>query len=506
MAQAVLSDFETQVWSPAKSLVRLLVVVLGALSLSWAAAINGQAFVHPDTVGYTRGPDVAVSKLFGPRFTTEWARKQEGAKAAAAAVASPGHAASAEAQEVLGGRSIYYGVLAYLGALVGGFWLTVLVQGLAVALLVEIALRGLSLFSLTAYAGVIALLSLGTAAPFFTAFVMPDIWAGVAIGALATVFALSRRLNWPDLAVLGVMTVFAALAHSSVVPVIVAMLLGAGLLWLVMRGITFDPRPGLAIGVTALVVAAAGGMAFSAMVKHTVGKPPVNPPFLTARVIADGTGVRYLHEHCAGKPFAVCQYASRFPMDVDHFLWGTTDKDGVFQTVSAEQRRALSDQDARFAASVADAYPVSQALASLRNAALQTVDIDLADFDYKPSLRAGFAQTLPAGAYAAQQQTRAFDEGWPIGALALLQAAVAIAALALIGVYAVRPMRGSAAVEPSAALTLAVLILVGVLANGVECGALSTLYGRYQARVVWLLPLAAAFLTMTRARAGALRP
>jgi len=505
MAQAVLSDFETQVWSPAKSLVRMLVVVLGALSLSWAAAINGQAFIHPDTVGYTRGPDVAVAKLLGPRFTTEWAQKKEGAKAVAA-VATPGHAASAEDQEVLGGRSIYYGVLAYLGALVGGFWLTVFVQGLAVALLVEIALRGLHLFSLATYAGVMALLSVATAAPFFVAFVMPDIWAGVAIGALATVFALSRRLSWPDVALLGVMTVFAALAHSSVVPVIAAMLLGAGVLWLVKRGIVFDPSPGLVIGVLALVVAAAGGMAFSAMVKHTVGKPPVNPPFLTARVIADGTGVRYLHEHCAGKPFAVCQYAGRFPMDVDHFLWGTTAKDGVFQTISADQRRALSDQDARFAASVADAYPVSQGLASLRNAALQTVDIDLSDFDYKPSLRAGFAQTLPAGAYAAQQQTRAFNEGWPIGGLTLLQTIVAIAALALIGVYAARPMRGSAAIEPSVALTLAILILVGVLANGVECGALSTLYGRYQARVVWLLPLAAAFLTMTRARAGALRP
>ena len=505
MAQAVLSDFETQVWSPAKSLVRVLVVVLGALSLSWAAAINGQAFIHPDTVGYTRGPDVAVSKLFGPRFTTEWAQKKEGAKAVAA-ITTPGHAASAEDQEVLGGRSIYYGVLAYLGALVGGFWLTVFVQGLAVALLVEIALRGLSLFSLPTYAGVMALLSVATAAPFFVAFVMPDIWAGVAIGALATVFALSRRLRWPDVALLGAMTVFAALAHSSVIPVIAALLFAATVLWLLMRGIPFDPRPGLAVGVLALVVAVAGGMAFSAMVKHTVGKPPVNPPFLTARVIADGAGVRYLHEHCAGKPFAVCQYANRLPMDVDHFLWGTTDKDGVFQTVSADQRRTLSDQDARFAATVAATYPVSQALASLRNAALQTVDVDLSDFNYKPSLRAGFAGTLPAGAYAAQQQTRAFNEGWPIGALSLLQAAAAIAALALIGVYAVRPMRGSAAIEPSAALTLAILILVGVLANGMVCGALSTLYGRYQARVVWLLPLAAAFLTMARARAGALRP
>jgi len=503
MAQAVFSDVETGVWAPAKSLVRIVVVVLGALALSWAAAVNGQAFVHPDTVGYTRGPDVAVMKLLGPRFTTEWAQKQEGTKAIAP---TAGHAVAApDAKEVMGGRSIYYGVLAYLGAFAGGFWLTVFVQGLGVALLVEIALRGLRLFSLTTYAGVVALLAGATAAPFFVAFVMPDIWAGVAIGALATVFALSQRLSRGDMAILGAMVVFAALAHSSVIPVLAVMLVAGGGLWLLQRGGPFDPRPGLAIGALALVTAVAGGMAFSAMVKHTVGKPPVNPPFMTARVIADGTGIRYLHDHCAGQPFAVCRYAARFPMDVDHFLWGTTDKDGVFQTVSADQRRALSDQDARFAASVAAAYPVSQAAASIRNAALQMVDVDLSDFDYKPSLRSGFAQTLPSSAFAAQRQTRAFAEAWPVATLSLLQSAVAIAALLLIGVYAARPLRGSAAIEPSSAMILAVLILVGVFANGAVCGVLSTLYGRYQARVVWLIPLAAALLTMARARASARR-
>jgi len=503
MAQAVFSDFETGVWSPAKSLVRVLVVMLGALSLSWAAAVNGQAFIHPDTVGYTRGPDVAIMKLLGPRFTTEWAQKKEGMKAAAPAA---GHAsAAADDKEVMGGRSIYYGVLAYLGAFVGGFWPTVFVQGLGVALLVEIALRGLRLFSLPTYAGVMALLAGATAAPFFVAFVMPDIWAGIAIGALATVFALSRRLSRPDTVLLGAMIVFAALAHSSVVPVLGIMLLAGGGLWLLQRGAQFDPRPGLAIGALALVIAVAGGMAFSAMVKHTVGKPPVNPPFMTARVIADGTGIRYLHDHCAGQPFAVCRYAARFPMDVDHFLWGTTDKDGVFQTVSADQRRALSDQDARFAVSVAAAYPVSQAAASLGNAALQIVDVDLSDFDYKPSLRTGFAQTLPAAPYAALRQTRAFAEAWPAAALTLLQSAVAIAALLLIGAYAARPIKGGAATGPSSAMILSVLVLIGVLANGAVCGVLSTLYGRYEARVVWLIPLAAALLTMARARARAWR-
>jgi len=509
MAEAVISGFGGRAdWSATRALSRTAAIVLAALALSWAAVLNGQPFIHPDTIGYTRGPDVAVIKLFGPRFGTVWGKTNEKQIDHPASAAAPGAKATASAgdNEVMGGRSIYYGVLAYLGALTGGFWLTVFVQSLGVALLVEIALRGLRIMGVSTYAGVMALLTLGTSAPFFAAFVMPDIWAGVAIGALAALFALSRRLTRLDMAMLAAMTAFGALAHSSVVPVVGAMSLAGGGLWLINvrlgRGDAPDPRIGLGVGAAAIVIALAGGLAFSAMVKHTVGAPPLNPPFLTARVIADGPGERYALDNCAGQSFAVCKYAARLPMDVDHFLWGVTPKDGVFETVSSAERRALSDQDARFALAAARAYPMQQAGASARNAALQMVDTDLSDFNYKPSLRAGFASTVPAGPYAAMRTTLAFGEAWPLQALWGLQSAVVIASLVMLAGIGLRAQKvGSAHVEPSDAMIFALLILVGVLANGAVCGVLSTLYGRYQARVVWLIPLATTMLVLVRARA-----
>jgi len=503
MAQAIVAGYGRSEWSLGRTLTRALAVMIAALALSWAAALNGQPFVHPDTVGYTRGPDVAVMKLLGPRFATAWAKTAEGPAASHAATASGAKAgASDNDNEVLGGRSIYYGVLAYLGALTGGFWLTVFVQGLAVAMLVDILLRGLRIASLSAYAGVMALLTLATPAPFFVGFIMPDIWAGVAIGALSALFALPRRLNRVDMAVLAAMTAYAALAHSSITPVLVVMTLAGGAIWLIRRKDRPSPALGLAVGAAAIVIALAGGMAFSAMVKHTVGKPPLNPPFLTARVIADGPGERYVREHCAAQPFAVCAYADRLPLDVDHFLWGVTPKDGVFQTVTGADRRALADQDARFAVAAARTYPLQQLEASARNAALQTVDTELSDFDYKPSLRASFATTLPSAPYAAMQRTAAFREVWPVQALWLLQSAVLLASLSAIGWMAAQPRKaGGAQLEPSDAMLLVALIIVGVVANGAVCGVFSTLYGRYQARVVWLLPMAAMLLTMVRVRA-----
>ena len=44
---------------------RVVAMLLGALALCWAAAVNGGPFLHPDSIGYVRGPDVAVMKLVG---------------------------------------------------------------------------------------------------------------------------------------------------------------------------------------------------------------------------------------------------------------------------------------------------------------------------------------------------------------------------------------------------------------------------------------------------------
>ena len=481
--------------TPHPAWIRALAVLVATAALGWAALVNGQPFFHPDSIGYVRGPDVAVMKLIGPRFATDWARFDPGAVGQRTqAPAAGAHAASYNDSEVLAGRSIYYGVLAYLGALAGGFWLTVFVQGLAVAWLAEIILRALMLTSLRAYAGVIAILALASPAPFFIAFLMPDIWAGVAIGAGAALFALAGRLKRIDVAVLAAMTAFAAMAHSSVLPVLLALLVAGGGWSLIRRRTAPDPRLGLAVLGLAVVAALAGDFAFTKMVEHTAGRPPVMPPFLSARLVADGTGTRFARERCAGA-FVVCRYAGRFPMGVDDFLWGLGDK-AVFETASADDRRALGAEQTRFALAVVQAYPVRQALVSAGNAALQTVDTDLSDFNYKPSLRASLSARMPPAPAAALRGSLAWREAWPLGPLWALQSAMNLVSLAAAGWLAMRREPGAATAETAPGVLLFGLIVVGVLANGMVCGVLSTLYGRYEARVVWTLPLAACALAL----------
>src|SRR5258707_5946729 len=110
-----------------------LVLLIGCVSV---AVINGQPFFYYDTSAYVEGPDAAVGRLFGDNFRTVWTQKTT--SSSPAAVANPSRAgASAEPaketqprQPIITGRSLYYGMLVYVGHLTSHFWLTVFVQAI----------------------------------------------------------------------------------------------------------------------------------------------------------------------------------------------------------------------------------------------------------------------------------------------------------------------------------------------------------------------------------------
>src|SRR5579872_7314218 len=88
--------------------LRVLAVLTAAAALCWPAVINGGPFLHPDSIGYVRGPDVAVMKLVGARFATPWAKFDPGSVDQRHAAPTAGaRTASYNDNEVMAGRSIY---------------------------------------------------------------------------------------------------------------------------------------------------------------------------------------------------------------------------------------------------------------------------------------------------------------------------------------------------------------------------------------------------------------
>ena len=490
-----------------RALTRPVAVALGALLLCWAAVVNGQAFFHPDSISYIRGPDVAVMKLFGERYASPWARHDPGSRDPAPAGAKAAAASDAKAKgasynddEVMGGRSIYYGALAYLGAITGGFWLTVFVQGLGVSVLADITLRALGQRRLSTYAAVMGGLALLTPAPLFVALLMPDIWAGVAFGAAAALFAFSGRLKLIDTLILAALVAFGALAHNSAILVLAGLVVLGGAAWLGFRRTLPDMRPALAILVVGIVVALAGNALFSLMVQRSVGKPPLMPPFLTARLVADGPGARYIREKCHGE-FVVCRFAATgLPTDVDDFLWATEPGKAVFETADAPTRRALADEQTRFAVAVVRAYPLQQAAATLRNMVAQTGTFELKDFDYPAAQRANLQGSIPEPALTRFRHTAAYAEAWPLQPLWALQMATTLASLAAAAWLLFTGKSDPLTDDRRQALVFLGFVAVALLLNAAACGALTSVNGRYMARAIWALPLAVFLLAATTGR------
>jgi hypothetical protein len=336
-----------------------------------------------------------------------------------------------------------------------------------------------------------------TTLPFFVCFMMPDVLTGLAILSATALLlfwhrdGVAARAFW-----IAVMTA-AGLSHSTNVPLLIAMA-GGGLV------LARRHRPWLAAAtiVAAAFVGALGERAFAIGVTRLTGVAPTRPPYLTARLTADGPGTRYLRETCPASDFAMCRYVQRLPpLSANDFLWNESSEVGVFGSpdVSREERRLIAAEDARLAWAIFRYLPMST-LATLATGAyelLRAPELDV--FNYYPHETGYFQTELPASTLAAVSQSRAFAASMPVSLpLALMRVLTPLALL--LSVWAVL-----ARSTPSDVRSMVALILVGVLVNAAVCGALSGPYPRYEDRVIWLLPFAA-LLTLGAPRNDEWRP
>ena len=315
------------------------------------AFANGYGAFFNDTRSYVRGPAIAIKAVTGMDYAAEWRSRADEAAAVDKTVMSGGPVAGVKSRttvaEITGNRSIYYGVLAFLGYVTGGFWLTIFVQALSVA--VPLALwmvRGMELRPAYYFAVVGPLAILSPAGPMI-AFIMPDIYAGVAILCVAVCAGYWRQLRLIDIVTLFGLMVFSALGHLSHVAIL-ALLSVALLAWaLVRRGGTAFYRTAAA-GLAAVAIGLAGQFAFDKAVEHATGEKPLLLPHVTAHLIDMGPGYRYLRDNCSHEDFAVCRYLDRLPMNWVTFLGGDP-RNGVFAIADLPTKRRMTAEQTRLA-------------------------------------------------------------------------------------------------------------------------------------------------------------
>jgi hypothetical protein len=208
------------------------------------------------------------------------------------------------------------------------------------------------------------------------------------------------------------------------------------------------------------------------------------PPFVTARLLGDGTGLAYLDETCPHTTVSVlCNIPMQRPVDSDAFLWGTAEQGGVYRVVDPGTRMALRSEQPRFVASVILAHPLEQLRASLLNAWQQLVAFEVAEPLWDPKTQASFSLFRQFDPRVANGVQFAGEDVLAV----LRQVLTAVSALGCVLFVGLASRRRFDRTQMRVlALTLAMMAVVVV--NAAICGALSKPWPRYEARAIWLLP------------------
>ena len=469
---------------------------MGALLLLWPAIWNGRPGTFPDSVQYfSQGRYIATllhlipsgAPVPDPYGVMELRR------------GSPAMAAT-----VMGARSASYSAFLFLTAKLGDLWLPAVLQALAAAwtcrLTVRVVLGGSQggLSTATYYLAIMVALALCTNLPYFAGTLMPDILAALALLLTALLLAapdrLSRTERWGATILLG----FCIASHGSV-PLVAA---GVTVLFISARRPLMSPRLKAALPVLAALAAAVSfNGAYQTLVRAGPAGPLTRPPFLTARVLEDQHGGRLLHKICGETdPFAICAYKNKPLARSEDVLWSSDPAKSAFLLADYATRRRMEAEDTRVALAALLADPVAQGLATTQDIGLQLIRISVDDplsnpatyrrkpiwhdtgyldvvFNPKPcETPTACRTTIPPSLY------RLTPRFTVIGSLVLL-----IYGLARPGML--KALRADQGGDLRRFLTLMALVALGLVLNAVVCSALSGPFPRYQARLIWLLPM-----------------
>lgn len=446
-------------------------VVAGALLLLWPALLNGYPLLYPDSISYLGDgrPLARILLLHAPRSYTAM-------------------------------RSEFYslGILPFHWN--GSAWPIVALQALLTAYILWLTVRSLTARrTVVAFFTLIALLSLTTSLAWYASFVMPDILGPLVYLAIYLLVFANETLSTPEKLAVAAIAAWGMAAHST------HLMLAAGLCVLLTSllllrfpplrprsrqswiGVSTRARPIAAFAALILLTAAAQ----TALHGYLYGEATLfgnRMPYTLARVVADGPGRWYLQAHCATQRWAICSRVADLPDNDDDFLW--TDG-GIWDGASPEMQRQMLDQEWALVLATIRAYPGAQLRVSLANFGTQLTQFGLWDFTPNPWMAGEIDKVLP-GALPRYLRSREAQSRLPNAFFTDVQVCAVIAST--LAIFVCVPLLWRR--RRWRVLGLTTVLVPVVLANAFLTAVLSEVDTRYQARVIWLIPLLAGLMAL----------
>jgi hypothetical protein len=494
-------------WSHLPAALRhTILILLGAAMLMWTAAMNGRPSLFYDTAFYYSQAQYLAEAL---HLVPEDPALADDLTSLPDEPGEPNVSATLD-----GARSPIYGLFIFGLVRMGGLWLAAAGQTLAVAYTLYTMFKAAAPKARdVTFLVWMAALSALTQLPYFTTYVMPDIFGGVAGAASSTLLVYWDRLSIRTRSVLGVILAFALAAHKAnlLTTLGVTILVGGLLTVMGARLRTLWARGGavIAAGAVALTL---GSLAFIP-IDHRAGEHVRNPPFLMARIMADGPGYKYLQYACThGQRYALCQFADQPDVDSDSLLWSPDFSIGMFGVSDYPTRLQIENEEMRFVLGALAYDPLGAVASAIKNTLLQLTMIHVRSPLADPAifmrdeywLQTNLPRLIPDSA-ACKHWGSCASRLAPVSLFALHDAVTVIAAAVtawLLLWIIKRPgcwshMQRSwrlggleSGEETARVLNLILLTLLTLTLNAAICGSLSAPVSRYQARMVWLMPAA----------------
>ncbi len=423
---------------------------LGAVLLLWPALVNFYPIVFSDTAGL---------EAMGLEPTIGW------------------------------DKPWVYGPLTLLFHAGLSLWGVAIAQAVLVSAVLWLAGRRLGLRGGAWHGAVCTVLALGSAAPWFASFIMPDIFAPLTVlGLFLLATGAGHRSRAPGIAA-------GSLAAVAIASHLTHLVIAAACLAIVL---VIRPRRFL-LCAAPLAAALAWLVAANAIGNGVAAVSPYGSVFALARLQADGPATDYLRTVCPQAKLRVCAWLGQMPMQSDAFMWSPDSPvwaDHFGPTLFAPEAARVVRATIAFA-------PWQVARAAALNTLRQLTRNRLGDTLSPVYLRVTVGLLLstyfpPAeqARFAGSRQLAGRLAAWASPLAGLQTALLVFGAFGSVAAgFAWRRWPDLAA--------LSLLVLAGVLANAFATGALSGPHDRYGARIAWLLllpPLYAVALAAQRPR------
>jgi len=385
-------------------------------------------------------------------------------------------------------------------------WLVVILQGLLMTSFINIIMYKLlrTRYSYLLSFLLIAILSFFTGLPVYISHLMPDIYLGIAFLGYFLLLTESR-LHWIWILLISQVTFYSTIVHFSNLPVLSGTVLAATALSYLIRKYKFVqiiPKRLIIVGLVLLLswlsiptINASYGIGF----KYS----RVSNIVFTARLIMPGIFADYVAVKCEEEAdFFLCDFKNEIPAydHYEYFLWHDT---SFLYKHECEGIKGFADcwllKDSIYGTVVDDIMHRSKYQKwFLKDAAGQYwKQLHTFDLGTNPSFGEKSHINYPIKKYYPKEhqqyleaRQQVYGISWPIRNLAQ-KILVAISLVFIILFFSIKRLRISI---PKNTSSLVYFYLLLVLANAGLISILSIVTGRFQGRIIWMLPMLAFIL------------